>query len=232
MALSTRDLMAFPLGDNSSDTLIADTHFNVTTLEFWNYTLYSNNTLSNGSNCYLAFEPYVPILRFENGTFFNSTSCFSVILPMKGRAITGLIFFLLFAASIGATTANLHKHAHIHSVPRTRHHRLERRSQWYLMFVVAGLAMLSNFAAIDVDRYYLTEWPIILTSISWYLLLPFYMALMWETVRHWGQWQKRQMEDTAPGPLHGGDRVESWLAFGSWFCFLAACPSPITPKLH
>lgn len=55
-----RDILSFPGGNNANDTIIAGINFNLTTLQHWNYTLYSNGTLSNWSNCFLTFEPYTP----------------------------------------------------------------------------------------------------------------------------------------------------------------------------
>lgn len=68
--LFARDLPSWPLGDNKTDTVIQGVHYNVTTLNHWNYTLYEGNwTLSNWSWCFLMDKPYTPPLLLENGTF-------------------------------------------------------------------------------------------------------------------------------------------------------------------
>ena len=49
---------------NESDVLINNVHFNSTALGLYNYNLYSNGTLSNSSECFLAFGPYQPAMYF------------------------------------------------------------------------------------------------------------------------------------------------------------------------
>src|SRR5438046_1643143 len=98
---NARDIIAFPGGDNSTDTIIGDVHFNKTSLDFWNYTLYSNGTLSNGSWCFLTFEPYTPSLLLDNGTFVNATWCYRPINQIGTRAGIGIGFAVLFAAGLG-----------------------------------------------------------------------------------------------------------------------------------
>src|ERR1700753_1297934 len=98
--INLRDLVAFPAnGNNASTTVINGVNFNKTALEYWNYTLYTNNTLSNDSNCYLIFNQYQPIM-FSNGTFVNATSCYVPILPLETRGRLGALFGSLFGISI------------------------------------------------------------------------------------------------------------------------------------
>lgn len=70
-----------PRCDNGSDTLDGK-DWNLTIFENWNYTYYSNGTVSNGSLCFLVFKPFTPFL-LDNGTFLNSTSCYSPIEHLK-----------------------------------------------------------------------------------------------------------------------------------------------------
>ncbi|EGE01885.1 hypothetical protein TEQG_00927 [Trichophyton equinum CBS 127.97] len=97
--LSMRELLQFPPGDNETDTLINGVHFNTTTLNYFNYTLYSNGTLSNGSKCWLTFDIYKPLL-LSNGTFINGTSCYVPIKGLKARGSIGIAFAALFAATL------------------------------------------------------------------------------------------------------------------------------------
>lgn len=74
--------------------------------------------------------------------------------------------------------------------------------------------MISLFTAVDVDRYYLPQLPIILTSFFWFLMQMGIMALVWEAVRHWGSWMERQYVDPDPFSLRQEGRrywVEFWL---------------------
>jgi hypothetical protein len=204
--INIRELLAFPPGSNSSFTEIEPgIEFNETTLKHWNYTLYSNRTLSNGSNCYLLFEPYTPVL-LSNGTFLNSTTCYSAIDPMGVRSKVGLAFVCLFAMSIMFTFINLRKHGRLFLPTEKRFRAVGRRWQWYWMLFVAACAIISGVADVDVDRYYLPELPIVLNVFFWFLMLPATMAIVWESVRHWGSWQERQKIDPNPFALKQDDR--------------------------
>jgi hypothetical protein len=83
--LFARDLPIWPPGENATDTVIGNVHFNVTTLNHWNYTLYEGNwTLSNWSRCYLVDQPYTPPLLLENGTFGMPQRVMSLPSPSHG----------------------------------------------------------------------------------------------------------------------------------------------------
>jgi hypothetical protein len=200
-----RDLLAFPSGDNSSDTIIAGAHFNVTTLNHWNYTYYSNGTISNGSHCCLVFEPYTPHL-LQNGTFLNDTSCYSPIKSIGHRSEASLSFACFFFLSLMFTFINLRKHGRLFLPLEKRFRAIGRRWQWYWMIVVAAFAAISGITSVDVDRYYLPELPIVLTNFFWFLMLPSTMAVVWESVRHWGSWQERQLVDPNPFAMRQDDR--------------------------
>ncbi|PQE26586.1 hypothetical protein CJF30_00001318 [Rutstroemia sp. NJR-2017a BBW] len=194
MALSNRDLLSFPPGNNASDTFIEGVHYNLTTLRHWNYTYYSNRTFSNGSLCFILFEPYTPHL-LQNGTFLNSTSCWSPIEPMQARSKIGLALGILSLISLMFTLINLRKHGRIILPRQSRFRGVSRRWQWYWMLVVGTCGGISGLTAVDVDRYFLPELPFAMTNFFWFLMLPTTMAVVWESVRHWGSWQERQMID-------------------------------------
>jgi hypothetical protein len=226
MALvNIRDALPFPQGDNSSDTLIAGVHFNLTTLRQWNFTYYSNSTFSNGSYCFLVFEPYTPQL-LSNGTFLNETSCYSPIDPIKTRAKLGMFFACFFGLSIMFTFINLRKHGKLFLPREKRFHAIGRRWQWYWMLVVAGFAIISALTGVDVDRYYLPELPIVLNNFFWILMLPTTMCIVWESVRHWGSWQERQLVDPDPFTLKQDDRrskIEFWIPLVFYFFAWMVC---------
>lgn len=66
--------------------------------------------------------------------------------------------------------------------------------------------MVAGIGSVDVDRYYLPEFPIVLVNIGYFLMLPCVMGAVWESVRHWGSWQERQMIDPDPFSLPQDDR--------------------------
>ncbi|KAK3401381.1 hypothetical protein B0T20DRAFT_113954 [Sordaria brevicollis] len=212
MTLDPRNIIDWPGGDNSSDTVISGLHFNITTLEHWNYTLFSNGTLSNGTKCYLTFEPFAPALIFPNGTFINATKCWHPVHPIGARAGTGLGFAVAFGLSLVLTLVALNKHGKLHLPSEKRFHPIGRRWQWYWAIFTCATALISLFTNIDVDRYYLPEIPIVLTSFFWYLMQIGAVACTWEAVRHWGSWMERQFIDPDPFRLREEGR-RYWVEF-------------------
>ena len=209
-----RGIIALPGGDNSSDTVIGNIHFNRTTLDHWNYTLYDNGTLSNGTWCLLTFQPYTPSLVLPNGTFVNVTWCWSPVNPIAERAKIGIGFAVAFAIGLALTLVCLNKHGRIYLPVEKRFWPIGRRWQWYWALFACAAALISLFTTIDVDRYYLPELPIILTSFFWFLMQMGAMAIVWEAVRHWGSWMERQFIDPDPFALPLDDRrsiIEFWV---------------------
>lgn len=180
-----RELVASPDGGNTSEVIINGIHFNSTVLQLFNYTYYdSNRTLSNGSNCWLAFDAYTPTL-FTNGTFINGTSCYEPYYGISHRGGIGIIFACLFGLTIVPTLANLTKHGRLFLPNEKRFRAIGRRWQWYWMLFVAACGMISGLTGIDVDRDYVLSLPIILQSLFNFLLIPAILAVVWEAVRHW-----------------------------------------------
>ena len=218
--LDARDILSFPGGDNSSDTVIGGIHFNLTALDFWNYTLYSNGTLSNGSWCILTFDPYTPSLVYPNGSFVNSTSCYYPVYNIGARAGIGIGFAVLFGLSIVLTLVNLSKHGKLYLPVEKRFVPIGRRWQWYWALFVAGTSLVSLITNVDVDRYYLPEIPIVLNVFFWYLMQQGAMAVVWEAVRHWGSWMERQFIDPNPFALRQDDKrasIEFWVPLFFYF---------------
>lgn len=212
--LQTRDIIPFPGGDNSSDTVIGDAHLNLTTLEHWNYTLFSNGTLSNGSWCYLTFQPWAADLVLDNGTFVNGTKCWSPVNPIGPRAGIGIGFAVLYGIALCLTIVALNKQGRLYLEVAKRFYPIGRRWQWYWACLTCATALVSLFTVMDVDRYYLPELPIILTSFFWFLMQLGAIAVVWEAVRHWGSWMERQFIDPDPFALRDDDtrsKIEFYL---------------------
>lgn len=234
--IDLRDIVAFPSnGENSTDTIINGVHFNATALEYWNYTLYSNNTLSNNSKCYLIFDQYRPFM-FNNGSFVNATSCYFPVLPIKTRGTLGIIFGALFALSIMFTLVNLNKHGKLHIREDRRFRVIGRRWQWYWMLFTAACGTISCLTSVDVDRDYLQDIALVLQGFFYHLMVPTTLAIVWEATRHWGSWQQRQIVDAEPFSLRHDDRrstVEFWLPLifylFAWTNFFMTIPRSWTP---
>ncbi|KAF4121623.1 Protein of unknown function (DUF2434) [Geosmithia morbida] len=218
--MDARDVISFPAGDNDTDTIFGSTHFNLTTLVHFNYTVYSNGTLSNNSKCYLTYEPYVPALLFPNGTFVNGTGCYNGINPIGDRGRTGIGMAAAFGVCLVLLLTCLAKHGPQHLPREKRFAPLGRRWQWYWGLFVCSCALVSLFLNIDVDRYKVQQLPIIVTTFFYYLMCMGSMALVWEAVRHWGSWMERQYIDPNPFVLRDDDRrskIEFWLPL---WCYL------------
>ncbi|KAI1196129.1 hypothetical protein F5X97DRAFT_306241 [Nemania serpens] len=213
--LLARDPPVWPPGENANDTVIGGVHFNVTTLNQWNYTLYEGNwTLSNWSRCYLVDQPYTPPLLLSNGTFVNSTWCYLATKPSGPRANTGVGFAVGFALCLVFVLVNLARHGKLYLPASKRFYAIGRRWQWYWAIFICATALIGLFTGIDVDRYRVVELPLILNVFFWYLMNMGSLALVWEAVRHWGSWMERQFIDPNPFVLQQTDRrgmFEFWL---------------------
>ncbi|KAI9827104.1 MAG: hypothetical protein M1826_006468 [Phylliscum demangeonii] len=211
--LERRSLLPFSAGDNASDAVINGIHFNRTALDHYHYGLYTNGTLSNDSSCYLAFDHYQPAM-FSNGSFANETSCYAPYYGIRQRGILGLVCGCLFAASIIFTIVNLRKHGRRLLPLGKRFRPVGRRWQWYWLLFTAGCGTVSGLVSVDVDRGYLQSLPIVLQNFFYYLMTPAILAAVWESVRHWGSWQERQIYDgdnysLAPDAVR--ERTEFWM---------------------
>jgi hypothetical protein len=217
---------SYPAADNASDTIIAGVHFNSSALNYWNYTLYSNGTLSNGSWCLLTFPPYTPSLIRPNGTWANVTWCYTATNPIGLRGSIGIGFAVVFGISLVLTLVALGKHGKTYLPVEKRFYPIGRRWQWYWAVIACACALISLFTNIDVDRYFLPELPIVLTSFFWFLMQWATMAIVWEAVRHWGSWMERQFIDPDPFSLGQDDKrakIEFWLPLFFYFWLWLVC---------
>ncbi|MCJ1287830.1 hypothetical protein MMC26_007182 [Xylographa opegraphella] len=187
-------------------SIINSDHFNVTTLNYFNYTFYEfNSTISNASACYLVLPNLHPTV-LSNGTWVNGTSCYDPYYGIGLRGSLGILFACLFAASITLTLANLGKHGRLFLQQEKRFGAIGRRWQWYWMCFVAACGIIGGASAVDVDRDYLQGLAIILQSFFFYLMIPGLLGVVWEEVRHWGSWQERQAYDQDPFSLPQNDK--------------------------
>lgn len=229
--LFERDLVSFPDGSNDTDTVLGGNHFNLTTLEHWNYTLYSNGTLSNWSKCWLVYEPYQPALLYENGSFVNATKCYSAVDPIGVRGYTGIGMAVGFGLCLVAVLTCLAKHGKIYLRKESRFYPIGRRWQWYWGAFTCAAALISLFINVDVDRYHVQELPLIVTVFFYYMICWGTVALVWEAVRHWGSWLQRQYVDPDPFIVNDDDRrakieffLPLWFYFWLWLNFFLVVP--------
>lgn len=232
-----RDAIAFDTlpSTNASDVIINGLHFNRTALALFNYTYYTNHTLSNASRCYLIFDHFKPAL-FANGSWANATSCYIPYYGIGARGQASIAFGVAFGVSIMFTLINLRKHGKLYLREGKRFRVIGRRWQWYWMLFVAACAMISCFTGVDVDRYYLQQIPIMLQCFFFVLMVPAALAMVWECTRHWGSWQERQIVENEDRVFRDDDRrakVEFYLplvfyAF-AWLTFFMTIPRSWTP---
>ncbi|MCJ1387973.1 hypothetical protein MMC18_000816 [Xylographa bjoerkii] len=191
---------------DTASSIIHGNYYNLTTLNYYNYTYYeSNSTISNASACYLALPEFHPVV-LPNGTWINGTSCYTPYYGIRQRGSLGIVFACLFAASITLSLANLGKHGRLFLQQEKRFRAIGRRWQWYWMCFVAACGIIGGASAVDVDRDYLQDLAIILQSFFFYLMIPGLLGVVWEGVRHWGSWQERQVYDQDPFSLPQNDK--------------------------
>lgn len=179
-----RNVVPYPAGSNSSSTVINNIPFNKTALTEYGYTLYTNNTISNATNCYLIFDAFQPAL-LSNGTWLNATTCYIPYFPIATRGILSIVFGALFGLTIVLTMINLRKHGKLYLRESKKFRVVGRRWQWYWMIFVAACGMTSTLTGVDIDRYYLQDLPIVLQSFFFGIMVPGTLGVVWEGVRHW-----------------------------------------------
>ena len=217
-----------PIHINSSHVSFDGTSsFNDSVLHEFNYTIYSNGTLSNSSRCYLAFGKYVPTM-LNNGSVYNGTKCSAPVDPIEIRGGLGIFFASLFAMIIVAGLVTLKKAGTSH-LPVERAYRLvSRRWPWYWVIITAVIGCVSCFMAIDVDREYIQSTAIVLQSVFYTVMLPTALAAVWEMARHWASWEERKVLDADPYHFEPDDRrskVELYIPlFFYLFAFLVFKP--------
>lgn len=228
--LFPRGELPWPEGDNNTDTVFGDVHFNLTTLRHFNYTLYSNETVSNGTKCYLTFDPYIPAILHNNGSWVNATQCWYAVDNVGPRGYTGIGMAAAFTLALVLVLTVLTKHGRLYLPTEKRFYAIGRRWQWYWCSFVCACALVSLFLNIDVDRFRVQELPIIITSFFWFLMCMGSTAAVWEAVRHWGSWQERQFVDPNPFILPQDDRrakIEFYLPLVFYlFTWLVRFPLP------
>ncbi|GFF50770.1 hypothetical protein IFM47457_01296 [Aspergillus lentulus] len=191
--LHIRAATPYESGANATDVVVNEVHFNRTMLDVYKYTLYSNGTLSNGTDCYLAFQEFQPRMD-ENGTFVDGISCYAPIHGIGQHASIGMAFTAFFAVSMFLTMFNLRKHSRKYLPGRT----MGRRLKWLWLLFVSACGLISCIMTVDVDRSHIQGTSLILQSVFYTLMTPGLMAAVWEAVRHWASWQERQILDRDP----------------------------------
>lgn len=210
--------LPFPPGENATDTLINGVHLNRTALDLWHYFLWPNGTLSNESTCVVAEPKYMPVYVFGNGSFTNSTNCYSAVGEIDGRGYVSIALSVLYGLLLVISVTVLAKHGRLYLPTSKRFYPVGRRWQWYWALFVCACALISLIINIDVDRYKVQELPLVVTCFFWFLMCQGTTALVWEATRHWGSWQERQFIDPDPFILPLDDRRAKFeLLLPLWF---------------
>ncbi|KAK9479526.1 hypothetical protein V1514DRAFT_278482 [Lipomyces japonicus] len=172
--------------------------FNYTTLDFFNYTIYDNGTVSNFSNCYLTFGEFHPVIE-SNGTVFNTTACDYPYYGPHARAGVGVAFAVLSLVLLPYTMFNLRRLGKQHSITEYKRFRVVgRRWQWYWLIIVHALAAVAGFLSIDIDRAYLQGSSLTGYGAVFTAMLPVCFGVTWEMTRHWGSFEERRLFEADP----------------------------------
>lgn len=172
-------------------------YYNQSVLGIYNYTVYSNGTVSNGSQCFLTFGIYQPTL-FENGSFFNTTSCDTPYYPVHSRGIVGVVFAIIMLMLLPASLFNLRKHGARYIEEKKRFKNVSRRWPWYWILILQVLCGISGFFSIDLDRDYLQGTSLTIYGAIFTAILPIALSACWELTRHWGSFEERKLDDADP----------------------------------
>lgn len=165
---------------------IQDHTYNLTTLSRppFRLTHYpSNRTLSNDSECYLLYPPYLPIL-FPNGTLTSTTSCFSPVNGIEIHGILGLAFGLAFVGILFFSVLGLNRLSSNQQMTTWHGDRLSSRAVHYWQILTSLVALLSAFISIDVDRYPVLGLPMILQSAFFTCIPAALLPTVFEAVKH------------------------------------------------
>lgn len=224
-----------PDAGNINTTTINGVVFSISALQRYAYQLYTNNTISNASKCYLIFDAFKPSM-LDNGTWLDATTCYIPYYGISARGTVSIVFGALFGLSVMFTLMNLKKHGAQFLKEDKRFRLVGRRWQWYWMLFVSVCAVVSLFTGVDVDRYYLQQTPIILQTLFFTLMLPGSLAMVWEGTRHWASWEERKAVDADPYGLPQDDRrsrVEFYLPLVfylfAWIDFFLTIPKSWNP---
>jgi hypothetical protein len=225
-------VLDWPPGNGGNDTVISGEHLDLDALRDYNYLLYANETISNGTNCYLTFPPYNPINFRTNGTFQNATWCYWAVNPIAARGKSSIGLAAGFGLTLVLTLTVLTKHGKLYLPREKRFYPIGRRWQWYFGSICCALSLVSLLMNIDVDRYYLPDFPLVVSAFFWYLMCMATTAVVWEATRHWASWLERQYIDPDPFSLSEDDRrakIEFYLPLWFYFWWWMVCrPPPIT----
>lgn len=159
----------------------------------WNYTYlydngtaYFNETLSNGTQCYMLRPPYMPAI-FPNGTVTNSTGCSQPINPMKSHGKTGIAFAALFILLVPFCITALARHGKRAYSAKSKLYPYGKRWEFYWQLFTIIFVMISSFFAIDIDRVVVQSGGFGAYCLFWSAQLPVALAAIWEMSRNWAQ---------------------------------------------
>ncbi|KAF3940698.1 hypothetical protein ABW19_dt0201869 [Dactylella cylindrospora] len=168
--------------------------FNATLLKEYGYVIYSNNTISNSSNCFLAFGGYIPTI-ISNGSVYNSSSCETPVREIRTRGILGIVTAVIFAFLLIFSLMSLRKHGQSFLPAEKRFRLVGRRWPWYWCIVTTTVGMISGFTSVDVDRVWVLGTAAIFHFIFYICTLPTCLAAIWEMSRNWASFEERKGVD-------------------------------------
>lgn len=190
--------------------------FNATVLSEYGYVIYPNNTISNATNCFLAFGDYVPTI-ISNGSVFNSSGCDTPVRGVRSRGALGIVMACVFGFLLVLVCACLKNHGESYLPAEKRFRLVGRRWPWYWLIITTTCGLISGFSAIDIDRAWVPGTSAILSFIFYLMTLPTCLAAIWETTRNWSSFLERQGVDEDFFKFRPGDRrstIEFYMPFG------------------
>ncbi|EWC45042.1 hypothetical protein DRE_06322 [Drechslerella stenobrocha 248] len=168
--------------------------FNATILTQFGYVVYPNDTISNYSDCVLAFGGYAPTI-INNGSWYNSTGCDTPVRPIRTRGILGIVSAIAFAVLLVLSLVCLNKHGKSYLPAEKRFRLVGRRWSWYWCIITTTVGLISGFTAVDVDRVWVLGTAAIFHFIFYLVTLPACLAAIWEMTRNWASFEERKGVD-------------------------------------
>ncbi|KAF3927247.1 hypothetical protein ABW20_dc0108000 [Dactylellina cionopaga] len=168
--------------------------FNATTLREFGYIIYPNNTISNYSNCVLAFGAYLPTV-INNGSWYNSSGCDTPVRQIRTRGVLGIVTAVLFGVLLVLSLVCLSKHGKSFLPAEKRFRLVGRRWPWYWCIITSTVGLISGFTSVDVDRVWVLGTAAIFHFIFYIVSLPTCLAAIWEMTRNWASFEERKGVD-------------------------------------
>lgn len=147
--------------------------------QLYNYSVYSNGTISNFTNCYLINDEHTPIIE-SDGMIYNGQSCDSPVKSLASHGAVGIVTACFCFFLIPLLLVNIAKYW------KGKPPLLKRRMEFiWITLLILALAV-GGFAYIDVDRNLVQGAAMKIFSFTFQTALPISIAILWHVISTYG----------------------------------------------